>query len=113
MSAPTGQRHRSLSGLLAAACLLYSGSALNVGTWSPGATPGATAALQALAALQVPTAVSSGSACVAGRDQPLQQAPRSARPWAAALQASLVAALGAIGIVGSAKAVESDSMNRS
>jgi len=93
MSAPTGQRHRSLSGLLAAACLLYSGSALNVGTWSPGATPGATAALQAPAALQVPTAVSSGSACVAGRDQPLQQAPRSARPWAAALQASLVAAL--------------------
>ena len=30
---------------------------------------------------------------MAGRDQPLQQAPRSARPWAAALQASLVAAL--------------------
>ena len=93
MRAPRGQRHRSLSGLLAAACLLYSGSALNVGTWSPGATPGATAALQAPAALQVPTAVSSGSACVAGRDQPLQQAPSSARPWTAALQASLVAAL--------------------
>ena len=30
------QRHRSSSGLLAAACLLYSGSALNVGTRGPG-----------------------------------------------------------------------------
>ena len=84
------QRHRSPSGLLAAACLLYSGSALNVGTRSPGATAG-TQHLSA-PALQVPT-VSSGPVSVAGRDQALQQAPSSARPWTGALQASLVAAL--------------------
>lgn len=84
------QRHRSSSGLLAAACLLYSGSALNVGTRGPGATAG-TQHLSA-PALQVLT-VSSGPVSVVGRDQALQQAPSSARPWADALQASLVAAL--------------------
>ena len=86
-----GQRHRSSSGLLAAACLLYSGSALNIGTRSPSATAGTEQHLSA-PALQVLT-VSSGPVSVAGCDQALQQAPSSARPWADALQASLVAAL--------------------
>ena len=80
-------RHRSPSGLLAAACLLYSGSALNVGTRGPGATTG----MQHLSAPALP--LSPGPFSVDGRDQVLQQASSSSRPWAGALQASLVAAL--------------------